>query len=214
MAPRVGLKICGVTRAEDLLACAELGVDAVGLNLWPGSRRALTLDQASALVERWPRPGPERIGVFVDPTIDEVMRATEALALDAIQLHGDRPIEPYAALGIPYLWVVRGTPPLAELRPPTPAPSRILLDAAVAGYGGAGVRTDWVWAKAAVAALAPAEVWLAGGITPANAASALAEVGPAGLDVASGAEREGARHGEKDRDRIAALVAIVRAHRR
>ena len=134
----------------------------------------------------------------------------EELGLDMIQPHGERPIADYAALDLPYIWVIRGTPALDSLRVPTPAPARVLLDAAVEGFGGAGIQTDWGWAREAVAALAPHEVWLAGGIKVDNAASAVAEVGPAGLDVASGSERDGARRGEKDRDRIAALVDICR----
>ncbi|MCA9663267.1 MAG: phosphoribosylanthranilate isomerase [Myxococcales bacterium] len=207
---RVGLKICGVTRAEDVAACAELGVDAIGLNLWPGSRRYLRLPEAAALTAAWPDRGPEKIGVFVDPTEEAIRRAWEELGLDMIQPHGERPIADYAALDLPYIWVIRGTPALDSLRVPTPAPARVLLDAAVEGFGGAGIQTDWGWAREAVAALAPLEVWLAGGIKVDNAASAVAEVGPAGLDVASGSERDGARRGEKDRDRIAALVDICR----
>jgi len=204
------LKVCGVTRAEDVDACAALGVLAVGLNLWSGSRRYLSPADAEALVRGWPGGGPEKIGVFVDLPPEEVRSLAGRLELDMIQPHGERPIEDYAGLGIPYIWVIRGTPDLEGLRVPDPAPARILLDAAVAGFGGAGVKTDWVWARAAREHLAPREVWLAGGLTTANAAAALAAVGPAGLDVASGSEREGARHGEKDRDKIAALVDICR----
>lgn len=201
------LKVCGVTRPDDLAACAELGVDAVGINLWSGSRRGLSVDEAAALLAavRPPR-ALERVGVFVAPTADEVRRAVEALELDAVQIVGEVEV---AGFGFPYLWVVRGTP--AELEPPTPAPRRVLLDAAVPGYGGAGQTTDWEWAARAVQRLAPREVWLAGGITPANAAAALRQVRPAGLDVASGTELPGARRGEKDRAAIAALLAACRA---
>lgn len=205
----VKLKVCGVTRPEDLAACVELGVDAVGINLWAGSRRGLTLTEAVALVQAVrPPPALARIGVFVDPSGDEVRRAVEALALDLVQIVGAR--EP-AGPGLPRVWVIRGTPPLAELRPPAPPPARVLLDAAVPGFGGAGQTTDWTWARAAVQHLAPLEVWLAGGITPGNAAAAIAQVRPAGLDVASGSELPGARRGEKDRAAIAALVAACRA---
>lgn len=211
MLARVALKICGVTRAEDLERCAALGVDAIGLNLWPRSRRALDLAAAAALVDRWPAGGPEKIGVFVDPDEDELLAAHRRLGLDLVQPHGDAPIERYAALGLPYVWVIRGAPALDTLAIPTPAPARILLDAAVPGYGGVGVRTDWAWAREAVQHLAPIPVWLAGGLTPENAAAAIAEVRPAGLDVASGSERAGAQRGEKDPEKIAALVDICRA---
>ena len=201
-----GLKICGVTRARDLVACRDLGVDAVGVNLWLGSRRGLSLAQARAmLAEAGPLGAVCKVGVFVDAGVDEVARARRELGLDLVQLHGDLPPR-RAGDGGPYVWVVRGTPELEALRIPSPAPTWVLLDAAVVGFGGAGARTDWSWAARAVAHLAPLPVWLAGGITPQNAVSALATVGPAGLDVASGAELPGATRGEKDPARIAALV--------
>jgi phosphoribosylanthranilate isomerase len=201
------LKVCGVTRPEDLAACALLGVDAVGINLWKGSRRGLTLAQAKALVDEVrPPKSLERVGVFVSPAEDEVRRAVEELELDAVQIVGEVEV---LGFGFSYLWVVRGTP--EQLQVPTPAPRRVLLDAAVAGFGGAGQTTDWAWAARAVRELAPHEVWLAGGITPANAAAALQQVRPAGLDIASGTELPGATRGEKDRAAIAALLASCRA---
>ena len=204
------LKICGVTRPVDLAACIALGVDSVGINLWPGSRRGLSLADAAALLrDVMPaRGGPELVGVFVNPGADELQRAYEALKLDLVQVIHD---DPDAALPtLPFTWVIRGAPPLASLRPPSRAPTRVLLDAVAPGYGGAGLVTDWTWAAAAVPHFA-VPVWLAGGITPANAAAALAAVAPAGLDVASGAELAGASRGEKDRDKIAALLAVCRA---
>lgn len=200
------LKICGIVSREDLETCRALAVDAIGINLWSGSKRGLSLDAAARVLGGVPAGGPLRIGVMVDPDEDELRRAHARLGLDLVQLHGAAPIERYAALGVPYVWVVRGTPELARLARPDPAPAWVLLDAEVPGFGGQGVRHDWAWAARAVRALAPLPVWLAGGITPANVAEAIATVGPAGIDVASGAELPGAaRIGTKDRDRIAAL---------
>ncbi len=205
----IKLKICGVTRPEDLAACAELGVDAVGINLWSGSRRGLTLAQAQQLLRDVSHDGLELVGVFVNPTADEVQRAHEILGLDLVQVIRDAPGPPPS---LPHMHVIRGTPALDELLIPDPAPARFLLDAAVPGYGGAGQTTDWTWARAAALHLASAApVWLAGGITPDNAAAAILAVAPAGLDVASGAELPGAPRGEKDRVRIAALLAACRA---
>ncbi len=147
------------------------------------------------------------IGVFVDPEPSALREAADQLALDAVQLHGDAPVERYAGLALPWIWVIRGTPPLRALRIPEPEPAWILLDAAVPGFGGRGVTTDWAWASAAVQTLRPRSVWLAGGITPSNAGAAIEQVRPAGIDVASGAERpHDARR--KDPDAIAALAAI------
>ncbi len=215
-APELAIKICGVTRESDLLACAEQGIDAVGLNLWPKSKRALSLSQAQALIRSWPRaqpqrPAPMRVGVFVDPMPADVMRAYDRLELDLVQYHGE--LSPYLHLGLPYIWVIRGTPALAELRIPEKAPRLVLLDAAVAGYGGAGTTTDWQWAARAVQHLAPLPVWLAGGLHRDNLGAALREVMPAGVDIASGAERPGATHGEKDVAAITAMAAEVAKER-
>lgn len=204
------LKICGVTRTEDLAACVELGVDAVGINLWSGSRRGLSLLEADALLRSTDTAGIERVGIFVDPTADEVRRAQALIKLDLVQIVGHDWLAPLPELA--WVWVIHGTPDLASLARPTLLPRRILLDAAVPGWGGAGQTIDWSWARAAVQQLsAVAPVWLAGGITPENAADALAAVRPAGLDVASGAEPSGSVRGAKDRDRIAALLAACRA---
>lgn len=207
----VGLKICGVTRPADLRTCDTLGVEAVGINLWPGSRRGLSTADAAALLATASNPKAERIGVFVERSPREVAEAMEQLRLDAFQWHGDADPEPYAALGLPYVLVIRGTPELKELVLPAPSPRWVLLDAAVPGYGGAGKTTDWAWAARAVAALAPLPVWLAGGLGPDNAARAIDVVGPAGIDVASGAEADGATDGTKDAARIAALCEATRS---
>lgn len=203
------LKVCGITRSEDLEVCDALGVDAVGINFWSRSKRGVSVEHARTLLEG--TAGAQRVGVFVDHTPEDVLEISTSLKLDAIQPHGDGAAEPFAALGLPWVWVIRGTPDLAALTAPKPAPAWILLDAAVAGYGGAGAKTDWAWAADAVERLAPHPVWLAGGIAPDNAAQALAQVRPVGLDVASGSEVPGAQHGEKDPARVRALLAAVRA---
>ncbi len=200
------LKICGIVRREDLELCHDLGVEAIGINLWRGSPRGLPLDAAAALVDGVRPGGPLRVGVLVDPSPEEVDIARARLGLDLVQLHGDAPIARYARLGIPYIWVIRGTPELATLEVPHPAPAWVLLDAEVAGYGGKGATHDWAWARQAVRALAPLPVWLAGGIGPDNVHAAIETVRPAGIDVATGAELPGAvLRGTKDRDRVAAL---------
>src|SRR5690606_34429685 len=116
-----------------------------------GSPRGLTLAAARTLVRAVPRRGAtRRVGVFVDASPHDVAEAVAELALDLVQLHGDAPHEPYAALGFPWIRVVRGTPPLHALDAPRPAPAWVLLDARVEGYGGSGTTTDWTWARTAV----------------------------------------------------------------
>ena len=204
------LKVCGLTRRADLELCVELGVDALGLNFWPGSKRALKLSEAQAMVEGLDRGASQIVGVFVEASPEAVRSAVEACRLDAVQLHGDQAWADYADLGCPLVQVVRGTPALGGLSPSLPLPKWVILDAAVAAYGGQGHRTDWRWAAKAVQHLSPLETWLAGGITPENAEAAIAQVAPAGLDLASGVELAGALRGEKDRAKIEALLAVCR----
>ena len=92
----------------DVVACRELGVDAIGINLWAGSRRGLTLAEATALVRELPaRGGPERVGVFVNPEPDYVLRAHAALGLDLVQIVSDDPHAAALRLALPQLWVVQ-----------------------------------------------------------------------------------------------------------
>ncbi len=206
---RAGLKICGLTRPDDVRVCDELGVDAIGINLWPRSPRGLDLAAAETLLAACPSGPARRVGIFVDPEPAFVTEAIARLGLDLVQLHGDRDVRDYLPLSVPYVWVIRGSVDLAALVVPVPAPAWVLLDAGGPGFGGTGARLDWAWAARAVARLAPTPVWLAGGITAANAATALSLVRPAGLDVASGAEN--GVPGHKDRAMITALRRICDA---
>lgn len=209
----VALKICGVTRADDLRACRDAGVDAVGLNLWTGSRRHVTLHDAERMLSEVRREGssPEVVLVFVDPSLSDLRTAIAALEPDAIQLHGDADPAPSAALGallhVPWIQVIRGPVDVGCRPRVVPPPRAILLDAAVPGYGGQGAQLPWAWASAAVAELRPDPVWLAGGLHPGNAAEAIVRVRPRGVDIASGAEIENDPR-QKDPAKIAALVAI------
>src|SRR4051794_26276112 len=87
--PRVTrVKICGITRLEDAELAAGLGAWALGFILWPGSRRAADPAVAAGIAARL-RRRVELVGVFVNPTLDEVAHAADALRLSHVQLHGD-----------------------------------------------------------------------------------------------------------------------------
>ena len=203
------LKICGVTTTADAASCRALGVDAIGINFWAGSRRAVPPSRATAIADAG-RGGPAIVGVFVDEDPRFVAQVARRARLDAIQPHGEGSPARYAALGIPWVWVIRS--PQAPLEIPTPAPQWVLLDAPTPGLGGQGVLADWTWAARVVRELAPVPVWLAGGLRPDNAREAIATVRPAGLDIASGAELS-AEDPRKDRGALRALVAICREGR-
>ncbi len=120
------IKICGLTRAEDARAAADLGVDAVGVVLWPDSPRAATLDQAAAVSSAVPT-STMRVGVFVRPTLDEIAMAIAAAGLTAVQIHGADDPAVYGEVPVPVIWA-------AALREGAPAPvtpdrMTLLLDA-------------------------------------------------------------------------------------
>lgn len=202
------LKICGLTDPEDMAMCVELGVDAVGINFWAKSRRGVNLDEARRVLDGG--HGPAKVGVFVHHSPEAIRDAFETLQLDFVQVHDERSPHEVASWGLPWVWVIRGTPDLATLSIPNPAPAWVLLDAMVAGFGGQGVTTDWAWARRAATHIS-GSVWLAGGVRPENAASAIDAVVPDGLDVASGAEGPDPRR--KDRGRVVALLDACRAVR-
>lgn len=207
------LKICGLTDPAEAVACAHLGADAIGVNLWPGSPRAVELDRAAeiAAAVRATHPRVCLVALFVNPDPLAVRAAVGPGGFDVAQLHGDEPPEFAAALGRLRLWKglrLSGPADLDRLsRYAAPAWERLIIDAPSAGYGGSGRRVDTALAARAVA-LCPGRVLLAGGLSPDNVAACAQAVRPAGLDVASGVE---SAPGKKDLRRVEAFVRLGHA---
>lgn len=202
----VRIKICGVTRAEDVETCLELGVEWIGFNFWPKSKRYISPDAAAELVRRLPAP-THAIGVFVNSPAEEIAQILDRVPLSAIQLHGDERLEDYAHLPARLIQVLRiSGPESLEKGALSSCADEVLLDAAVAGYGGAGQRFDWTLASAAQRTF-DRKVMLAGGLTPENVAQAVRDVAPAGVDCASGVE---SAPGVKDPQKLKAFVHAVR----
>ena len=207
---RPSLKICGVTLATDAERLAELGVDALGANFWPKSKRYLDPELAGFLRDLEGRI--LRVGVFVNAGPDLPRQLFDDGLIDVIQLHGDETpadASPFAEAGIPFLKAlgVRGREDIAAAR--DFHASGILLDAHAPGvYGGTGQTIDWSLARTFVEQHPDLPLILAGGITADNAAAAIKAVRPAALDIASGAESS---PGVKDFDKVAALLAACQA---
>lgn len=180
--PRV--KICGVTRLEDALAAVRLGADALGFNFWPRSKRFVTPAAAREIVRRLP-PFVTAVGLFVDPSRDEVLRAVDAAGVGMAQLHGDEPPDLCLSLPVPVLKAIRVTDANSLAQLASYEVRGFVLDAPSDAYGGSGTTFDWSLA-AAVAREMP--VVLAGGLTPENVAEAVRTVRPWAVDVASGVE--------------------------
>ncbi len=207
---RVRVKICGLTRPDDVMYAAAAGADFLGLNLWPGSRRHVDLARARELadVARAVRPDLGLVGVFVDAGEEPIVDAVSTVGLDIVQLHGHEPVALIGDLIARGLTVWRGVAMAtdAEVAALTGQGAHAyLLDAPTAGHGGSGRTFDWRLAAAAVAA--GHRVVLAGGLTPDNVAAAIAQVRPWAVDVASGVE---SAPGVKDPERVAGFLAAVR----
>ena len=221
LAGRTRIKICGLTREQDVDAAVEAGADAIGLVLYPKSRRCVTPQRAAELARRLP-PFVTPVLLFVNETPANVRAACDAVANAAVQFHGDEtPEQCLAATGNGARPFVRAARiPLADahsfdlLKFATHyrAAQAILLDAHVEGYGGGG--------KPFNGSLLPPSVdchlVLSGGLTPANVGDGIAQVRPRcstlAVDVSSGVEMDGpGNQGLKDPVKINRFVAAVRA---
>ena len=197
------VKICGITNAEDARVACEVGVDAIGLNFYPRSPRALSVEMAAEL-----RPlihsGVQVFGVFVNAEPGEVMKIFRDVRLDALQLHGDESPTTVAQLAriAPVFKALRVGPDFsAATLESYPDVSGFLFDTADAGpgqYGGTGRLADWGVAQQAASGH---RVILAGGLNADNVAAAILQVRPYGVDVASGVEASpGAKNHAQLRD--------------
>lgn len=212
------VKICGLTREQDVHACIELDIEYTGFIFVPASPRYIE----PAAVARMPVGRGLRVGVFSGQSRDTVLRIMEDARLDLAQLHGKENPEFCRAIGaervIKVLWpeqlwtrtntgaetgVVDILQRLeAECEKFTGSCAFFLLDAGVAG-GGSGKTLAW----SSLRDFAPLHPWfLAGGLGPDNAAKAYSECRPFGLDCNSGVEETA---GHKDPGKIMALIASL-----
>jgi phosphoribosylanthranilate isomerase len=194
------IKFCGMTREEDVETAVELGIDAVGFVLWPGSPRCVPRGRLAALVRTIPadiRP----VAVLVRPTEDDISFAADS-GVRALQVY-DAGAQELVTSTIP-VWI--GARLAGDgIAPPVPGGSTIVLDAHDAKrYGGTGRTIDW---QRAARVAATRRLLLAGGLTAANVARAIRQVRPFGVDVASGIEE---RPGVKSADKMCAFVNAVR----
>ncbi|NOT44196.1 MAG: phosphoribosylanthranilate isomerase [Acidobacteria bacterium] len=197
------IKVCGLTRADDVAAAVRLGATAVGFVFWPASPRHLTAADAAPLVAAVP-DDVLPVGVFVDASVETIRQVMRASGIRAVQLHGDEPSSYADALGRP-LWRAADLATVADVERAWPPDVQLLLDAGdPVRRGGTGRVIDWAGA-AEVAARRP--VVLAGGLGPDNVAEAIRTVRPVGVDVSSGVERT---PGTKDHDRLARFLTAAR----
>jgi len=228
------IKICGNTSLEDALLAVEAGApadrsssvgweagaDAVGFVFAPSPRR-VTVEQVAAIVPHLPAT-VEKIGVFVDASLDEIFATVQSCGLTGVQLHFDAepelPTKLHERLG-PELRILRvvhfGVESAEEIAAQidlhvlNPHVDAILVDSlTVSAVGGSGVSFDWATARKTLFQNAQVRKFVAaGGLSPINVAEAIATLRPWGVDVASGVE---SAPGRKDPAKVREFVANAR----
>ncbi len=199
------IKICGLTRVQDVQAVANSGADALGLVFYEKSPRHVATAQAAQLARSVP-PFVTVVGLFVNPAPEYVREVLAQVALDVLQFHGDETPEFCAQFGKPWLKAIRVKPGvnLVECAARYAGAQGLLLDAYVEGTpGGTGESFDW----ALIPRDLPLPVILSGGLHPGNVAEAVRQVRPYAVDVSSGVE---AAKGIKDAAKVAAFIKEVK----
>ncbi len=197
----VRVKICGITTAEDGVAAARLGADAVGLVFYPPSPRAVTAEQAATIVTALP-PFVTVVGLFVNATADRVEAILDRVKIDLLQFHGDEDAGYCNHFSRPWIKAIR-------MRPGVDLPRQVerysdaqalLVDAWQPGVpGGTGERFDWERLPSTL----DKPLILAGGLNPENVRRGVLQVRPWAVDVSGGVEQE---KGVKSHEQVARFI--------
>jgi phosphoribosylanthranilate isomerase len=199
---RVRIKICGLTRVEDVKAVVAAGVDAIGFVLTSSPRRISA--QKAAQLSRHIPDGIVRVGLFLNQPGSEIEEVLNDVTLDMLQFHGSESEQDCLAFGIPYLKAVAMTDERSAQQAERDYPTAmgLLLDShTVDKPGGSGHVFDWMLSQPL-----NQQVWLAGGLNADNVELAIRTVKPYAVDVSSGVE---ASPGIKDAAKINAFVLAV-----
>ena len=220
---RTRIKICGLTREQDVDAAVAAGADAVGFVLYEKSPRYVSPQRAAALARRLP-PFVTPVLLFVNEEPTKIIAACDSLTPGMIQFHGDESPDECetAAQACKRSWLRAARIPLNDVGAfdlvkfafDYSNAQAILLDAHVEGFGGGGKTFNWSLLPQSV----NAHLVLSGGLTPANVTEGILQVRPRGLslavDVSSGVEALGpdgkVLKGIKDPEKIQQFVAAVR----
>jgi phosphoribosylanthranilate isomerase len=222
---RTRIKICGLTRPQDVDAAVAAGVDAIGFVFYPASPRYVDAQAARLLVRRLPA-WMAAVGLFVNLPRDQMLSIADTVGLSHLQLHGDESPEQCAGLGRPVIKALRLKGQAETATPQGFAKEQarlysllndysdchaVLFDSDSPGFGGSGQGFDWN--LLAPEATQRACSWvLSGGLESGSVGAAIARLNPPCLDVSSGVERREAGtivKGEKDPQRINEFVAAV-----
>jgi phosphoribosylanthranilate isomerase len=200
---QVRVKICGLTRSQDVTSAVSAGADALGFVFVPGSPRCVDTTIAAALVRQVPA-FVARVGLFLDQDAEYVRHVLQSVPLSLLQFHGSETAEYCRQFGRPYIKAVNlADDALATAEAAYPDAAAILLDSHESGgHGGTGRTLDWLGISAGSLPLI-----LAGGLNPSNVAAAVNSVHPWAVDVSSGVETA---PGIKDVNAIKRFIQEVR----
>ncbi len=199
------IKICGITNLADALLSVEAGADILGFVFYERSPRYLPLRVAGEIIRRLPA-SVVKAGVFVNADKERINCVVGECGLDLLQFHGEERPEHCLRFGLRTMkaFRIRGPESLRIL--PDYGTDAWLLDAYTPGArGGTGERFDWDLAVEAGSWGRP--IFLAGGLTPSNVATAIRQVHPYGVDVSSGVEKA---PGRKDAAKVKTFIAAAR----
>ena len=204
---RTRIKICGITREEDLAAAVAAGADALGFVFYEPSPRYVSPGRAAQLIEQVPA-FVSTVGLFVNASAQEVSAVMSRAPFDLLQFHGDEDAGFCSRFGKPWIKAARVKPGVDLLEyasefAEAPGAAGLLLDAHVEGYGGGGKTFDW----SLIPRPLPLPLILSGGLHPGNIVEAVRTVRPWAVDVSSGVE---VARGIKDMQKITEFVAGVR----
>lgn len=194
---RSRVKICGITRAEDMVAAQDLGADAIGLVFYEPSPRFVSADKAMQL-SRLNNPFVTVVGLFVDATEEYVRNTLDQVQIDLLQFHGNEDARYCESFGLPYIKAITMKPEidLNQCASNYNSAQGLLLDTYQAGLpGGSGKTFDWQRVPTDL----DKPIILAGGLNPENVARGISEVKPFAVDVSGGVESS---KGIKDRTLI------------
>ncbi|MXV43537.1 N-(5'-phosphoribosyl)anthranilate isomerase [Saccharibacter sp. 17.LH.SD] len=187
------IKICGLTRPQDVQLCAELEVTWVGFVFYPPSPRSISAEQAALLHQTIPtaqQGGPSRVGLFVKPTLEMINDVLAHVPLDVLQLYTTPDIAQQIKqqTGLP-VWLARGIKTASDLPTQASTLDRFIIEAPADEHdtrpGGLGKRFDWSLTQGWNA---PLPWLLAGGLNAHNVQQAIATSKATAVDVSSGVE--------------------------
>ncbi|RDW21081.1 N-(5'-phosphoribosyl)anthranilate isomerase [Oceanobacillus arenosus] len=187
------VKICGITTKEAGAVATQSGADFIGF-VFAESKRKISPEAASEIVRSLPS-SVEKVGVFVNETVDRMIEVAKIVGLDYIQLHGEEPADVAKALPYKIIKAFSVTKENASSIESFPC-DYYLLDSPKGEYhGGNGITFDWSMID--LLSIPTEKILLAGGLNADNITEAIRLAQPAGVDVSSGVETNGIKDNEK-----------------